>query len=66
MNVLNLNWNKPIQLFDDISLSTSYQQLSESRNIRQFNNPYLEQNNEQVLVYGLMSVLISHLLKHYL
>ena len=40
-------------LFDDISLIASYQQVSESRNIRQFNNPYLEQNNEQVQVFGI-------------
>ena len=52
MNALNLSWNKPTPLFDDISLNTSYQQISESRNVRQFNNPYLEENNEQVHVVG--------------
>lgn len=52
MNVFNLNWKKLTPLFDDISLNASYQQVSESRNIRQFNNPYLEQNNEQVQVFG--------------
>ena len=53
MNVLNLNWKKLTPLFDDISLNASYQQVSESRNIRQFNNPYLEQNNEQVQIFGI-------------
>ena len=52
MNALNLSWNKPTQLFNDISLNTSYKQISESRNVRQFNNPYLEENNEQVHVVG--------------
>ena len=67
MNVFDLNWKKLTPLFDDISLNASYQQVSESRNIRQFNNPYLEQNNEQVQVFGInMSVLISYLQKHYL
>ena len=53
MNVFDLNWKKLTPLFDDISLNASYQQVSESRNIRQFNNPYLEQNNEQVQIFGI-------------
>ena len=53
MNVLNLNWDKPTELFNNISLNTSHQQVSESRNIRQFNSPYLEQNDEQVQVFGI-------------
>ncbi len=53
MNVLNVYWKKSTRLFNNIVFNTSHQHLEESRNIRLYNDPFLDQNKEQVDVVGI-------------
>ncbi len=66
LTAYHLNFTKPTILSDNIQLTLNYQNIEESRHTRRFNSPKLQNQTENVNVYGLNLDVLKKLNHHHL